>query len=96
MKGLDSIFQPGHNYQKCGVIVSDLVTEDTVQSSFLDTVNRGRNKKVMETLDKVNNSLGSEIVRFAIQGFEKRYKLKADYLSQRYTTNIDEILHVKN
>lgn len=96
LKGLELIFQSNHNYQKCGVIVSELRPEEIIQSSFMDTVNRERNKKVMETLDKVNASLGSEMIRFAIQGFEKRYKLKAEYLSQRFTTNMDEVLHIIN
>jgi DNA polymerase V len=62
---------------------------------MFDNINRQRSKKVMETLDLVNRSLGTEIVRFAVQGFEKRYRLKREYLSQRYTTNIDEVLHIK-
>ncbi len=96
LKGLDLIFQPGHNYQKCGVIVSDLVPEDMIQGSLVDTVDRARNKKLMATLDHVNAALGNESVRFAVQGFEKRYRLKAEYLSQRFTTNMNEVLHVKN
>jgi len=94
LKGLDIIFRKNHNYIKCGVIVSDLVPEEIVQKSLFDTLNRQRSKKVMETLDFVNRSLGTEIVRFAVQGFEKRYRLKREYLSQRYTTNIDEVLHI--
>lgn len=96
LKGLDLIFQPGHNYQKCGVIVSGLVPDDMIQGSLVDTFDRERSKKLMATLDHVNASLGTEIVRFAVQGFEKRYRLKAEYLSQRFTTNMNEVLHVKN
>lgn len=50
----------------------------------------------MDTIDKVNKSLGKEIVRFAVQGFEKKYKVRAEYLSPRYTTKISDILKVKN
>ena len=81
---------------KCGVIVSEIVPENSVQSSLFDSMDRKKSKIVMQTLDKINKSLGKEVVRFAIQGFEKRYRLKQDYLSKRYTTNINEILHVKN
>lgn len=50
---------------------------------------------VMEAMDKVNRALGKEIVRLAVQGFEKRYRLKAEHLSPCYTTNIDHILKVQ-
>jgi DNA polymerase V len=96
LRGLDIIFHPNRNFVKCGVIVSDLVPEELIQSNMFDTMDRSRGREVMVILDKVNRSLGGEIVRFASQGFEKRYRLKADYISRRYTTRIDEVIHVKN
>lgn len=96
LKGLDIIYQPSCNYMKCGVMVLDIVPEEMLQANFFDTTDRKRNKTVMQALDKINHSLGKEIVRFAVQGFEKRYRLKQDYLSQRYTTNLNELLHIKN
>ncbi|MEO5563733.1 MAG: Y-family DNA polymerase [Chitinophagaceae bacterium] len=96
LKGLEIIFQPDHLYQKCGIVVCDLVSQDTIQSSFLDGQDRKKGKLIMQIMDKVNRSLGREVVRFAVQGFEKKYKLKAEFLSQRYTTNINEVLHVNN
>jgi DNA polymerase V len=95
MKGLDIIFRSGFNYMKCGIIASDFTPEESVQHSMFDETNRERNKAVMNTIDKVNASLGRDIVRFAAQGFEKKWKLKAQYLSRKYTTNIDDVLHVK-
>jgi DNA polymerase V len=47
-------------------------------------------------MDRLNRSLGKEIVRFAVQGFEKRYRLKAEYLSRKFTTDIEQVIHVKN
>jgi DNA polymerase V len=94
-KGFDMIFKEGFRYMKCGVIVNELVPEDQVQHSMYDTANRPRAKTVMTALDRINRSLGKEIVRFAVQGFEKKYRLKAEWVSPRYTTNINEILKVK-
>ena len=93
--GLDVIFKPGFKYLKCGVITMDIVPEEQIQYGMFDQVNRGRNKTVMNALDKVNRAFGKDTVRFAVQGYEKRYKLKAAYLSKRYTTNFDEILTIK-
>ena len=94
-KGFDLIFKQGHRYMKCGVIVTDLVPESIIQQSMFDKANRSKQYAVMNILDKINGSLGKEIVRFAVQGYEKKYRLKAEWLSPRYTTNIDEILKVK-
>lgn len=95
LKGLDVIYQEGYRYMKAGVIVMSLVPEDRVQRSMFDQANIERNKKMMDTIDKVNNSLGREVVRMAVQGFEKNYRLRADHLSPRYTTDINQILKVK-
>jgi DNA polymerase V len=94
-KGFEMIFKEGFRYMKCGVIVNDLVPEDQIQRSMYDEADRPKAKTVMNALDAINRSLGKEMVRFAVQGFEKKYRLKAEWLSPRYTTHIREILKVK-
>jgi DNA polymerase V len=95
LKGFDIIYKEGYRFMKAGIIVMDLVPENQIQESMFDTSNKERNKKIMTAMDKVNGSIGKEVVRMAIQGFEKRYKLRTDHLSQRYTTDINQILKVK-
>lgn len=94
LKGLDIIFKKGYRYMKCGVIVQEFTPEGALQGSLFETADMEKNKKIMAAMDKLNNSLGKETVRLATQGFKKRYKLRADHLSPRYTTNIDQILKV--
>ena len=95
LKGFDIIYKEGYRFMKAGIMVLNIVPETQVQSSMFDKLNRERDKKIMTTMDKINHSLGKEIVRMAVQGFEKRYKLRADYLSPCYTTNINQVLKVK-
>jgi DNA polymerase V len=95
LKGFDVIFQKGYRFMKAGVMVMNLVPEDQVQTSMFDENDREKNKLIMQTMDSVNGSLGKEVVRMAVQGFDKRYKLRADHLSPRYTTNINDILKIK-
>ena len=95
-KALDIIFQAGYKFMKCGIIVMDLVPQQVTQTNIFINTDRKKSNKVMDTIDKVNKSLGKEIVRFAVQGFEKKYKVRAEYLSPRYTTKISDILKVKN
>lgn len=94
-KGFEMIYKQGFKYLKCGVIVNDLVPEDQVQHGMFDRSDHPKNKLVMNTLDAINKMLGKETVRFAVQGFEKKWRLKAEWLSPCYTTNIDHILKVK-
>ena len=96
LRGLDFIFKPGYLYMKCGVTVMDLVPESAVQASCFDGADRKRNGLLMETVDEINQRLGKEVVRSAVQGFERRYKLKAEYLSPCYTTRMSDILKIRN
>ena len=93
LKGFDIIFKAGYNYLKCGVIVMDPVPENKVQGSLFQ-ISGSKNKTIMEAMDKVNRVMGKDTVRLAVQGFEKRYRLKAEYLSPCYTTKISQILKV--
>ena len=94
LKGLDLIFKPGFLYMKCGVTAMGLVPESAVQASCFDGTEPGRRQLLMRTIDQINRSLGKEILRSAVQGFERNYRLKAAYLSPRYTTRMREILKI--
>jgi DNA polymerase V len=93
-KGLDMIFKEGYRYMKCGVIVSDLVSEETLQSNLFDDQNRSRNKIAMQAMDSVNKTIGKETVRIGAQGFTRTYRLKSEHLSPRYTTRFDQLLTI--
>ena len=96
IKGFEIIFTEGYNYLKCGVMVLDIVPDERIQASLFDQCDRKKNKIMMEAMDKVNKCLGKEIVRLSAQGFEKRYRLKTEYLSSHFTTDMNQILKVKN
>lgn len=94
LKGLELIYRKGYRYMKCGVIVMDLVPATSVQGGLFDTVDRPRNNKLMDAMDKINTRFGPDLVRFAVQGFEKRFKLRQAHRTPRYTTRIDEIVKI--
>ena len=81
LRGLDLIFTAGFLYMKCGVTVMDLVPESSVQCSCFDMADREKNGQVMD------RSIGSmqlwekKLIRSAVQGFDRKYRLKAEYLS---------------
>ena len=96
LKGLEIIFKKGnYYYMKCGVMVLNLIPETQVQLNMFDTMDITKDKKLAKVIDTVNNSMGKDTIRMAVQRFERRYKLRAEKLSNKYTTNIEEILKVK-
>lgn len=94
MKGLDIIFKPDYNYMKCGVELYDLVPEGVQQMNVFSSISPA-SKIVNSTVDKVNLSMGKDLVRFGIQGFQKEYKARASHLSPCYTTRLDHIIKIK-
>ncbi|HEY0355898.1 MAG TPA: DUF4113 domain-containing protein, partial [Flavisolibacter sp.] len=95
MSALDRIFLPGYQYQKCGVVVMDLVPEKLIQASIFDSVPREKEKKLMSSLDEVNRHFSKDMVRFATQDYEHKWKLKQDHLSSHYTTRFNELPKAK-
>jgi DNA polymerase V len=95
LKALDIIYKPGYKFKKAGIMVLDLVPEKEVQSALFDNVDRGKNKKLMTALDDVNTSFGKDLVKFAVQGYSKKWKLKQEKLSPCYTTQLEQILTIK-
>ncbi|RYF86469.1 MAG: DUF4113 domain-containing protein, partial [Chitinophagaceae bacterium] len=96
IKGLEMIFAGSdYLYMKCGVEVLDLVDEDALQYNLFDNRDRTKSIKLLHTMDAINQYMGKGKVRMAVQRFDERYKLRADHLSRRYTTRLEEALHIK-
>ncbi len=96
LKGLDLIFKDGFEYMKAGIIASDLISDKVVQKNLFDIRDDGKNARLMDAMDKVNQQLGKDVVRMAVQGFTRSYKLRADHLSKKYTTDINQVLSINN
>ena len=95
LKGLDIIYKEGYLFKKVGIMVLGLIPEEQSQGSLFDSLDRTKNQQLLKVVDQLNRSMGKDVVRMAVQGFEKRYKLRAEYLSKKYTTDMNEILSVK-
>lgn len=93
--GLKKIFRSGFTYKKAGVMVLDIVPEMPQQLSIFENSNP-RHKILMETIDRINHNVGNRKVMLASQDLGRRWKMKQEKLSPRYTTRIDEIITVKN
>ena len=89
------IYRRGYNYKKAGVILSDIVSGHEVQENIFDKVNRLKSEKMMKTIDQINQKMGRDIVRYAAQGYTKKWVLKQQRLSPCYTTRWNNLLSIK-
>ena len=95
LRGLDIIYMPGYNFKKVGIMVLDLVPEEFIQIGIFDTKDRRKDKKIMEVYDDVNARFGKDLVRYAVQGYKRKWKLRQQRLSPCYTTDIKQVLTIK-
>lgn len=95
MQGFERIYKPGYNFKKVGIMMLELVPEENIQYNLFETENRQRNKQLMKSLDAINKTFGKDLVRFAPQGYARRWKLRQEKLSPCYTTDINQVLEIK-
>ncbi len=93
---LRSIYRRDCIYKRAGVIVSDIVPQSQVQLTFFHKhANIEKRQNLMTAVDKLNDGYGRMKVRFAINGFEKKWHLRQEKLSPCYTTRISDLLRIK-
>lgn len=96
LKGLKSIYKEEYIYKKAGVIVGNLIPTNQIQLNLFDNLNnRDKYKKISTIFDKINNSMGKDKIRIAVQGFDRKWQMKQEKLSPAYTTRIEDILTIK-
>ena len=93
-KALMNIFRRGCGYKKAGVIATGIIPSDSIQANLFDSSDRTRHSKIMQAIDKINNSMGSDSVIIASQGFSD-VKMRHEHRSPRYTTDWADIPTVK-
>ena len=90
-------FKKGYRYSKVGIMLSDIRPASEVQLALFDKTAtiRGKISNALSIMDKLNNKFGRDAVRVAASGFERKWTMKQEFLSRRYTTNFKEVLVVK-
>lgn len=91
MVGLKTIFMQGYQYKKAGVIITEIT--EGAQLGLFDTVDREKRKRLQQAIDNINGE-HSQLVKLAIQGTGRDWKLKQEQLSARYTTDINQIINI--
>ncbi|MCJ8280932.1 MAG: Y-family DNA polymerase [Rivularia sp. ALOHA_DT_140] len=92
-KVADNLFEVGYKIKKAGVILLGLTPEGKKQLSLFEKSEQDKKKSegLMQVMDKINSRYGRETIQLASSGIHKKWQMKADYKSPRYTTDWNEL-----
>ncbi len=90
------IYRKGYNYKKVGVMITDIMPQDLVPIDlFTPKYVKTQEKKIMDAIDKINKKWGSNTIFYLSSGIEKKWKMRQDKLSPKYTTSWKDLPVVK-
>lgn len=93
---LEELYLKGFEYKKAGVMLSDIIREEDVPLSFLETnYLDDKRKNLMLTIDKINRIAGQDTVFYASSGIKKDWEMRRAKLSPKYTTRWKDIPRIK-
>jgi DNA polymerase V len=90
---IERLFRKGHQFKKCGIILTGLVSDDKVQQSLLDNIDRAKSARLMQAVDAVNARVSAPL-RWAAEGLKQNWQVKFKRRSKHYTTRWDELPEV--
>jgi len=92
--GLRKIYRRGYKYQKAGVMLSNLVDAQALQTDLFGLSPISNRTQLMETIDNINDRLGRSTIKLASEGLARPWKMKQGNRSPNYTTSWDELICV--
>ena len=81
-KAFNSIFRDGYQYKKAGVCVSHLVPNSDIQLNVFESIDVDKQKRLMNALDKINNTCGKGALILGAQGTEKKWSPRKEHIAQ--------------
>jgi DNA polymerase V len=90
--GLKQIYRPNFNYAKAGVMLSELVPAQGVQTDLFSPMQSTlKSDGLMATIDEINRKMGKDAIKLASEGFRRPWKMKQENKSPSFTTRWAEI-----
>lgn len=98
VRALRMIFVKGYRYQKVGIELKDLKPKGQVQSSMFAGIDSAKDEKMqraLKAIDGMNKIYGKDKIRYAVMGYEKKWYMKQQFLSRKFTTRLEDVIVVK-
>ena len=94
IRALHMAYQPGYKFIKVEVLVTGIIPQSEVQLDLFNSWDGIRQDKVSQVIDKLNLHFGRGTLRLGTEGFEKKWKMRQNFLSPGYTTDWRDIVKV--
>jgi len=91
----EAAWKEGFRYAKAGVVLSDLMPCDAVQSALFRSRDPDRSARLMAAMDALNRTLGSGTVRPASVPRKASWAPRAGNMSPCYTTRLKDVPEAK-
>jgi DNA polymerase V len=91
---LDEIYRPGYGYKKGGVLLNHIVPKNECQIDLF-TEDPTDNEHLNRVVDVINKKFGPHTIKSAACGIQQEWKTIRAHISQRYTTEWNELLEVE-
>ena len=92
--GLRKIFKENIAYKKAGVMIMGLLPTEKCQLNLFKN-NNTKHVALMKSLDKIHKRFGPYQIKLANQDLNRTWKMKQQYLSNRFTTELKDVITVK-
>lgn len=90
--GLRQIYKANYNYAKAGVMLSEIVSIEGVQTDLFSPLQASpKSSALMSTMDSINRKMGKESIKLASEGFKRPWKMKQENKSPSYTTKWEDV-----
>lgn len=94
MQLVERLFKQGKVYKKAGVILSELVPDQSIQANLFVPPSQNSRRLLMSAVDNINFSMRDDMVKYASAGLKKNWKMRQELRSLRHTTRWEEIFEV--
>ncbi|MFM2145375.1 MAG: hypothetical protein RL732_211 [Bacteroidota bacterium] len=91
----EALFEPGLKYLKAGVILGELVPDDSIQGNLFIEKAHNQHRYLMDVIDNINFSHRDDAVKYAASGLKRNWKMRQELRSKRYTTRWDELYEIR-
>lgn len=93
-KGLDTIFLEGYKYKKVGVLLQGLEPEQAHTKRLFGESLHIKDKRLMKSLDIIKERFGKHKIDFGLVNQEKKWEMRSERRSPKYTTDLKEVLQI--
>lgn len=92
-QALERIYREGYSYKKAGVILMDITPELPAQMNLFENTHP-KHRALMKAIDRINTDFGAHKIALGSQDPARRWKMRQEKLSPRYTTKLEDIITV--